>query len=141
MPGGCSPAGRQELADPRCTPQLLGVPEGYRPTLAAILDVNRSTDGPPIRPARIRAAEEAAPRFFSLRAETACEVRPVPPAEAATTGFAFYMPGAPDGSRLVDAAIEGPPEQAVALGETLAAELRSRGADEILAALEHDGGR
>jgi hydroxymethylbilane synthase len=49
--------------------------------------------------------------------------------------------GAPDGSRLVDAAIEGPPEQAVALGETLAAELRSRGADEILAALEHDGGR
>jgi uncharacterized protein (DUF885 family) len=49
--------------------------------------------------ARIRAAEEAAPRFFSMRAETACEVRPVPPAEAATTGFAFYMPGAPDGSR------------------------------------------
>lgn len=49
--------------------------------------------------ARIHAAEEAAPRFFSLRAETACEVRPVPPAEAATTGFAFYMPGAPDGSR------------------------------------------
>ena len=49
--------------------------------------------------------------------------------------------GAPDGSRLVDAAIEGPPEQAVALGETLAAELRSRGADDILAALEHDGGR
>ncbi|MGH8542352.1 MAG: hypothetical protein ACREX3_01620 [Gammaproteobacteria bacterium] len=50
--------GVRSWRDPRCTPELLGVAEGYRPTLAAILDVNRSTDGPPVRPARIRAAEE-----------------------------------------------------------------------------------
>jgi hypothetical protein len=44
--------------DPRCTPELLGIKEAYRPTLAAILEVNRSADGPPVRPARVRAAEE-----------------------------------------------------------------------------------
>lgn len=49
--------------------------------------------------ARIREAEARAPAFFSLRAETPCEVRPVPPAEAATAGFAFYVPGTPDGTR------------------------------------------
>ncbi|MGH8545940.1 MAG: ribonuclease H-like domain-containing protein, partial [Gammaproteobacteria bacterium] len=52
--------------DARCTPELLGVKEAYRPTLAAILEVNRSADGPPVRPVRVRAAEEewrAAPRI------------------------------------------------------------------------------
>ena len=52
--------------DPRCTPELLGVKEAYRATLAAILEVNRSTDGPQVRPARVRAAEEewrAGPRL------------------------------------------------------------------------------
>jgi hypothetical protein len=44
--------------DPRCTPELLGVNEAHRPTLAAILEVNRSVDGPPVRPARVRAAGE-----------------------------------------------------------------------------------
>ncbi|HUG37849.1 MAG TPA: hypothetical protein VML54_12900 [Candidatus Limnocylindrales bacterium] len=42
--------------DPACTPDLLGVKESHRPTLAAILDVNRSANGPPVRPARVRAA-------------------------------------------------------------------------------------
>jgi uncharacterized protein (DUF885 family) len=49
--------------------------------------------------ARIREAEARAPAYFSRRAETPCAVRPVPPAEAPTAGFAFYMPGTPDGSR------------------------------------------
>ncbi len=49
--------------------------------------------------ARIREAEARAPEFFSLRAETACEVRPVPEAEAASGVFAYYMPGSADGSR------------------------------------------
>ncbi|MDQ3035631.1 MAG: DUF885 domain-containing protein, partial [Myxococcota bacterium] len=49
--------------------------------------------------ARIREAEARAPEFFTARATTACEVRPVPPSEAASAGFAFYMPGTPDGSR------------------------------------------
>jgi uncharacterized protein (DUF885 family) len=48
---------------------------------------------------RVREAEARAPSFFGLRAETACEVRPVPASEASSAGFAFYMPGAPDGSR------------------------------------------
>ncbi|MGH8542075.1 MAG: ribonuclease H-like domain-containing protein, partial [Gammaproteobacteria bacterium] len=43
--------------DPRCTPELLGVKKAYRPTLAAILEVNRSPDGPPVL-RRVRAAEE-----------------------------------------------------------------------------------
>lgn len=49
--------------------------------------------------ARVREAEARAPSFFGLRAETACDVRPVPASEAPSAGFAFYMPGAPDGSR------------------------------------------
>lgn len=49
--------------------------------------------------ARITEAEARAPAFFSQRASTACEVRPVPASEAASAGFAFYMPGTPDGSR------------------------------------------
>ena len=44
--------------------------------------------------------------------------------------------GAPDGTRHVSAAIEGAAAQAEALGESLAAELRRRGAAEILAALD-----
>jgi uncharacterized protein (DUF885 family) len=49
--------------------------------------------------ARIREAEARAPEFFTVRAETACEVRPVPEGEAANGGFAYYMPGSADGSR------------------------------------------
>jgi uncharacterized protein (DUF885 family) len=49
--------------------------------------------------ARIREAEARAPAYFARRAETPCEVRPIPSAEAPTAGFAFYMPGTPDGSR------------------------------------------
>lgn len=49
--------------------------------------------------ARVREAEARAPSFFGVRAETACEVMPVPASEASSGGFAFYMPGAPDGSR------------------------------------------
>lgn len=48
--------------------------------------------------------------------------------------------GAPDGSRLVRAAVAGAPAQAEELGEMLAADLRQQGADEILAALEHANG-
>lgn len=62
-----SPSGRQQAhaagvyrwTDPACTPQIVGVTGEKRvPTLNAILDVNRSSDGPPVRPSRIRAAEE-----------------------------------------------------------------------------------
>lgn len=49
--------------------------------------------------------------------------------------------GAPDGSRLVSAALEGAAGEAESLGASLAAELRRRGAGEILAALKADGGR
>jgi uncharacterized protein (DUF885 family) len=49
--------------------------------------------------ARVREAEARAPSFFGLRADTACDVEPVPASEASSAGFAFYMPGAPDGSR------------------------------------------
>lgn len=44
--------------DPAITPTALGVTgveEG--PTLSAVLDANRSVDGPPLRPAHVRAAE------------------------------------------------------------------------------------
>ena len=47
--------------------------------------------------------------------------------------------GAPDGSRLACGEIEGPAESAVSLGVALAAQLRAKGADAILAALERDG--
>lgn len=49
--------------------------------------------------ARVAAAEAAAPAFFAERPEQTCEVVPIPPAEAAGAGFAYYFPGAPDGSR------------------------------------------
>jgi hydroxymethylbilane synthase len=42
---------------------------------------------------------------------------------------------APDGSRMVSAELRGAPEDPEALGQTLADELRARGAAEILAAL------
>jgi hypothetical protein len=45
--------------DPRLTPQIAGVTGESRPqVLDAILAVNRSEDGPVVRPSRIRAAEE-----------------------------------------------------------------------------------
>jgi hydroxymethylbilane synthase len=47
--------------------------------------------------------------------------------------------GAPDGSRLAHAVVEGAPEEPVALGKRLAEKLRSAGADAILAALERGG--
>lgn len=48
--------------------------------------------------------------------------------------------GAPDGSRLVSAAVEGAAARAEELGELLAADLRRQGAAEILAALEQASG-
>ena len=52
-------AGILRWSDPACTSQALGVTgETVGPTLQAILEVNRSTDGPSIRPARVHAAEE-----------------------------------------------------------------------------------
>lgn len=47
--------------------------------------------------------------------------------------------GAPDGSRLACGEVEGPAEGAASLGVALAAQLRAKGADAILAALERDG--
>ncbi|GAB4325308.1 MAG: hypothetical protein Kow0010_07680 [Dehalococcoidia bacterium] len=45
--------------DRRVTPAVVGVSgEKLAPRLAAILDVNRSADGPPVRPRRVRAGEE-----------------------------------------------------------------------------------
>jgi hypothetical protein len=53
---------------PACTPDVVGVTGRKQgPTLAALLDVNRSTGGPAVRPALIGAAAE--------------EWRPVPPLE------------------------------------------------------------
>ncbi len=49
--------------------------------------------------ARVAAAEARAPEFFSERPEQACEVVAIPAAEAASAPFAYYFPGAPDGSR------------------------------------------
>lgn len=48
--------------------------------------------------------------------------------------------GAPDGSHLVSAAVEGAAARAEELGELLAADLRRQGAAEILAALEQASG-
>ena len=42
---------------------------------------------------------------------------------------------APDGSRMASAELRGDPADAEALGQSLADELRARGAEEILAAL------
>ena len=54
--------------DPACTPEALGVTgPKVAPTLAAILSINQTEDGPPMRPARVHAAEG--------------EWRPVPPLE------------------------------------------------------------
>jgi hydroxymethylbilane synthase len=49
--------------------------------------------------------------------------------------------GAPDGSRMVSAEVEGAASEAEALGQALAGQLREKGAAEILAALERSGGR
>ncbi len=52
-------AGVTRWPDPRCTPALLGVHgEKQQPVLHALLDVNQHTDGPPVQPAHIRAAED-----------------------------------------------------------------------------------
>ena len=45
--------------DPALTPEIAGVTGGVKPTtLADILQVNTAADGPPVRPAKIRAARE-----------------------------------------------------------------------------------
>jgi uncharacterized protein (DUF885 family) len=49
--------------------------------------------------ARVAAAEARAPEFFAERPEQSCEVVAIPEAEAASAPFAYYFPGAPDGSR------------------------------------------
>lgn len=49
--------------------------------------------------------------------------------------------GAPDGSRMVSAEVEGAASEAEALGQALAGQLREKGAAEILAALEQSCGR
>jgi hypothetical protein len=52
-------AGVYDWRDQRCTPAVVGVNGEKRPgTLIELLDVNRSSDGPSIRPARIRVAAE-----------------------------------------------------------------------------------
>ena len=61
-------AGVFRWTDPACTPSVVGVTGKKRaPTLDAILDVNRSTDGAVIRPTKVRAYE--------------CEWRHEPPLE------------------------------------------------------------
>ena len=45
--------------DARVDPALLGVAEGFRPTLAAMLEANRATDGEPVGPARIASVDPA----------------------------------------------------------------------------------
>ena len=49
--------------------------------------------------------------------------------------------GAPDGSQVVSAQVEGEASEAIALGHSLAGQLRAQGADAILAALETGGRR
>ena len=52
-------AGVYRWRDPRCTPAVLGVTGDKKPAiLQALLDVNRTTDGEPLRPGHIRAAED-----------------------------------------------------------------------------------
>lgn len=52
-------AGVRRWTDPLVTPELVGVTGSRWPKmLAAILDVNRSNDGPPVRPETIRAARD-----------------------------------------------------------------------------------
>lgn len=56
---GANEAGVFRWTESACTPHNAGVTGPKRaPTLQAILDVNRSNDGPPIRPDRIHTAEE-----------------------------------------------------------------------------------
>lgn len=51
-------AGVYRWRDKRCTPAIVGVTGPTRPAaLQALMDVNRTTEGPAVRPARIRAAE------------------------------------------------------------------------------------
>lgn len=51
--------GIRRWTDPACTPEAVGVTgPNQAPILQALLDINRSVDGPPILPARIQAAEE-----------------------------------------------------------------------------------
>ncbi len=50
--------GVQRWSDPRCTASMVGVTGPKQaPTLDAILEINRQEDGPPVRPAVVRAAE------------------------------------------------------------------------------------
>jgi predicted RecB family nuclease len=50
-------AGVYRWTDPACTPAVVGVTGDKRPdTFQKLLDINRSDDGPPVRPARIHAA-------------------------------------------------------------------------------------
>jgi predicted RecB family nuclease len=44
--------------DPACTPDLLGIASAHRPTLEKILAINRSSEGAPFLPDRVRAGEE-----------------------------------------------------------------------------------
>jgi len=51
-------AGVYRWRDERCTPATVGVTGPMQPAaLQALMDVNRTTEGPAVRPARIRAAE------------------------------------------------------------------------------------
>jgi hypothetical protein len=61
-------AGVFRWRDPKCTPDVVGVTGAARPSvLQALMDINRSSDGEHVRPARINTAET--------------EWRPVPPLE------------------------------------------------------------
>ena len=52
-------AGVYRWTDPRVTPEAVGVTNDKRAMmLSDILDVNRTVDGPPVRPSKIRAAQE-----------------------------------------------------------------------------------
>lgn len=52
-------AGIYRWTDPACTPESVGVTGEKRPgTLQRLLDINRTTAGPPVEPSRIRTAED-----------------------------------------------------------------------------------
>jgi len=52
-------AGVHRWRDPRCTPAIMGVTGDKRaPVLQAMLDMNRTAEGAPVRPAHISAAED-----------------------------------------------------------------------------------
>jgi predicted RecB family nuclease len=72
-------AGVLRWTDPRCTPGLLGVTgEVYSPILSSLLEINRSDEGPDVRPSRITAAKEvwrAEPRLeFYVDFETVSDL-------------------------------------------------------------------